>query len=136
MSLNERTSIKKLKGHANYLVWEVRAKAVLTKDGLFDAIIEPTAAIVTETANGKALATILLSVEDGPLHQIRTETRAKTAWEKLQNLYSPKGFASEFLLCKQFFDNTLSKHKSMEEYVNIVKVLRDDLENKGIKLPH
>ena len=74
-------------------------------------------------------------MEDRPLHQIRNESRVKLAWDKLQNLYSPEGFASEFLLCKQFFDNTLAKHNSMEEYVNKVKILRDDLENKGLKLP-
>ena len=100
MSSYERTSIAKLKGHANYLVWEVRAKALLTRDGLSDAIIKLIAITVLEATNGKALATILLSIEDGPLHQIRNKTRANLAWEKLQNLYSPKGFASEFLLCK------------------------------------
>jgi hypothetical protein len=53
----------------------------------------------------------------------------------LKNLYSPKGFSSEFLICKELFETTLSKYSSMEEYLNKVKQLTDQLNAKGIELP-
>ena len=43
----------------------------------------------------------------------------------LKNLYSPKGFSSEFLIYKELFETTLSKYSSMEEYLNKVKQLTD-----------
>jgi len=53
----------------------------------------------------------------------------------LKNLYSLKGFSSEFLICKELFETTLSKYSSMEEYLNKVKQLTDQLKAKGIELP-
>jgi gag-polypeptide of LTR copia-type len=54
----------------------------------------------------------------------------------LKNLYSPKGFSLEFLICKELFETTLSKYSSMEEYLNKVKQLTDQLKAKGIELPN
>ena len=67
--------------------------------------------------------------------QIRYTKTALEAWKLLKNLYSPKGFSSEFLICKELFETTLSKHSSMEEYLNKVKQLTDQLKAKGIELP-
>ena len=55
---------------------------------------------------------------------------------KESNRYSPKGFSSEFLICKELFETTLSKYSSMEEYLNKVKQLTDQLKAKGIELPN
>jgi hypothetical protein len=54
----------------------------------------------------------------------------------LKNLYSPKGFSFEFLICKEFFETILSKYSFMEEYLNKVKQLIDQLKAKGIELPN
>ena len=54
----------------------------------------------------------------------------------LKNLYSPKGFSSEFLIYKELFETTLSKYSSMEEYLNKIKQLTDQLKAKGIELPN
>jgi gag-polypeptide of LTR copia-type len=67
--------------------------------------------------------------------QIRHITSAKEAWESLKNLYSPKGFTSEFLICREFFNTTLDKCSSMEEYLNKVKQLSDQLKAKELELP-
>jgi len=53
----------------------------------------------------------------------------------LKNLYSPKGFSSEFLIYKELFKTTLSKYSSIEEYLNKVKQLTNRLKAKGIALP-
>src|ERR1700679_2052540 len=61
---------------------------------------------------------------------------ALEAWKLLKNLYSPKGFSSEFLVYKELFKTTLSKYSSMEEYLNKVKQFTNQLKAKGIELPN
>ncbi len=57
-------------------------------------------------------------------------------WKALENLYSPKGFSSEFLLCKELFDTTLEKsNNKMEIYLNQVKRLHDQLTAKNVIIP-
>ena len=68
--------------------------------------------------------------------QIQYSKTALEAWNLLKNLYSPKGFSSEFLIYKELFKTNLSKYSSIEEYLNKVKQLTDQLKAKGIELPN
>ena len=54
--------------------------------------------------------------------------------EYAKEFIQPKGFSSEFLICKELFETTLSKYSSREEYLNKVKQLTDQLKAKGIEL--
>ena len=129
---SDKITMAKLTGSANYPIWALRMAAFLTKESL-NAVI--TADEVSDDINGKALSNIQLLVEDGPLLQIQHITRAHEAWESLKNLYSPKGFSSEFLICREFFDTHMLKYNSMEEYLNKVKQLSDQLKAKNLELP-
>ena len=53
----------------------------------------------------------------------------------LAELYSPKGFNSKFLLCKELFQTTLESSGSIELYINSIRRLYDQLKAKGIELP-
>ena len=59
----------------------------------------------------KAIAYIRLALADGPLLQTRNITDPCLLWGKLKTLYEPKGFSSDFLICKELFETTLSKMK-------------------------
>ena len=96
--------------------------AFLTKEGQITAIILDA---ISDDINAKAISNIQLLIEDRPLLQIQHITRAYEAQEALKNLYSLKGFSSEFLICREFFETTLLKYSSMEEYINKVKELSD-----------
>ena len=133
----DKITFAKLKGSSNYSLWAIRAEAYLTREGLYKTISNdpnPLSPIGLEDED-KALATIRLILEDGPLVQIQHKKTAKDAWLALSDLYSPKGFASEFLVIKEFFDATLSKFSSIEEYLNKIKELTDQLEAKELILP-
>ena len=132
--MSEKISITKLTGQSNYEVWSLRVQSLLVERSLSNATVDG-ASLKTEI-DQKALATIRLTIEDGPLLQIRHSETALEAWKMLKNLYSPKGFSSEFLICKELFETTLSKYSSMEEYLNKVKQLTDQLKAKGIELPN
>jgi len=131
---SEKVTIQKLKGASNYEVWALRTESYLIKEGLKEAI-QNSPPLVSQSDNDKTLANIRLLLEDGPLLQIQNLNKAKEAWESLKNLYSPKGFSSEFLLCRDFFETTLTKYSSMEEYLNKVKQLSDQLMAKKLALP-
>jgi hypothetical protein len=133
-SSSERIIIPKLKGAINYEVWALRTDAFLIKEGLKEAII-PDLFDLEDDINNKALANIRLLVEDRPLLQIQHISTALEAWESFKNLYSPKGFTSEFLICRDFFNTTLDKYTSMEEYLNKVKQSSDQLKAKQLELP-
>jgi gag-polypeptide of LTR copia-type len=133
-SSSDRISIQKLKGASNYEVWALRTEAFLIKEGLKEAISSDLFDL-EEDINDKALANIKLLVEDGPLLQIQHISTALEAWESFKNLYSPKGFTSEFLICREFFNTTLDNLSSMEEYLNKVKQLSDQLKAKQLELP-
>ena len=128
---SEKISIVKLKGSINYEVWALRTKALLTKEGQIDTIFN----ISNDAKNLKALSNIQLLIEDSPLLQIQEYTTAKEAWDALKNLYYARGFSSEFLICREFFNTSLNKYPSMEEYLNKVKYLSDQLKAKNIELP-
>ena len=119
--MSDKITITKLKGSVNYEVWSLRIKAFLTKKGQIDTIYN----ISNDTKNLKAFSNIQLLIEDGLLLQIQQYTTAKEAWNALKTLYSAKGFSSEFLICREFFNISLNKYFSMEEYLNKVKYLSD-----------
>lgn len=130
--MSEYTTIPKLCGSQNFTIWEIRMKALLVKQN-FSSIINTDD--VSTDVNDRALAEIHLFLQDGPLLQIRNETRAHAAWKALRSLYNPQGFSSEFLLLKEFFAAKLQNYNSMEEYLNKIRQLNDDLSAKNIVLP-
>jgi hypothetical protein len=110
-------------------------EAVLTEKGLLSTINPDIT--VNNDLDQKGLSMIRLSLDDGPLLQIRQCKTAATTWTSLKNLYSPKGFSSEFLICKELFETDLeSCNHSMENFLNTVKRLTDELKAKEIELPN
>jgi len=85
----------------------------------------------------KASAIIRLSLEDGPLIQVKGITDAIIIWNRLRTLYEPKGFSSEFLLSKELFSTTLAKQGySMEGYLTRITRLTSDLAARGLIIPN
>lgn len=143
MAATPRYEVPKLTGTENYITWSIRAYALLAKEDLgFDhmssdgTISTNSNGAITPAKNRKALAIIKLLCEDSPLLYIRDEINALKAWQTLKDLFNPKGFTSEFLTLKEFFNTSLSDYVSMEAYLNKVKLLINDLVSKDILLPN
>ena len=92
--------------------------------------------VIGDELKAKALAYIRLSLADGPLLQIRNIRDPLEAWNALKALYEPKGFSSEFLLCRELFQTTLKSYKSIESYLNKIKQLHDDLIARNLAIPN
>jgi hypothetical protein len=126
--------VTRLSGQANYDIWCIRMKAALTEKKVA-APIKPNG-VFTAEEDETALSMIFLALDDGPLLQVRQCTTAATAWTSLENLYSPKGFSSEFLICKELFETNLEGcNNSMEDFLNTIKRLTDELKAKKLQLP-
>ena len=137
MTSLDKISLPKLKGSENYKIWNARAKAALIREDLYDPIQHPDLrSNDSKKKNNKALAIIKLLCDDGPLLYIRNIEEANKAWYKLQELYDPHGFTSEYLTLKDFFETNLNDSESMETYLNKVRSLNDELRSKEIILPH
>jgi hypothetical protein len=80
--MSKKLSIGKLKGQANHAIWKLRTQSLLTERGFISALLVTSNTSTNSTKaleiDSKALATIVLLVEDGPLLQIQN---AKTAIE-------------------------------------------------------
>jgi hypothetical protein len=126
--------ITRLNGSENYDIWAIRMEAVLTEKGYFSVMTDPEN--IEDERKAKALAYIRLSLADGPLLQIRNIRDPLQAWNALKNLYEPKGFSSEFLLCRELFQTTLKSYKSIESYLNKIKQLHDDLTARNLAIPN
>jgi Pol polyprotein, beta-barrel domain/gag-polypeptide of LTR copia-type len=124
-------------------------EAYLTEKGYAIAMIEPNFPEDTDLAtieayrreqedkSPKAAAIIRLFLEDGPLIQVKGITKAIEIWDRLKALYEPKGFSSEFLLCRELFDTTLVRTgNSIEAYLTRIKRLTDELAARGLTIPN
>ena len=131
--------IPKLAGSANWDIWSIRIESLLVEKGYYNVMsIDPTS--IENNADyvlqaSKALAYIRLALADGPLLQTRYITNPYILWNSLKNLYQSKGFNSEFLICKELFNTTLTKSKNLEDYITTVKRLNDDLKARNMNLP-
>jgi len=90
-----------------------------------------------EVQSFQATSLIRLMLEDGPLLQTRRITDARELWSRLQSLYQPSGFSSEFLISRELFSTTLERCKgSIEEYLTRIQRLTDELASKELAIPN
>ena len=140
----------RLKGSQNWEFWALRMEAFIIDKGYETALypVTPFDATTTteeaykvylidrESKSHKAAALIRLSVEDGPLIQIKGLKDAISIWDTLKDLYEPKGFSSEFLICKELFSTTLARcGNSIEKYLTRIKRLSDELASRNLTIP-
>jgi hypothetical protein len=150
MADNSLFRFPRLKGSQNWEFWALRMEAFVIDKG-YDLALYPVVPYDKETGttqdyevylkdrgtkSQRAAALIRLAVEDGPLIQIKGLKDAISIWDRLQQLYEPKGFSSEFLLCKELFATTLSGcSNSIETYLTRIKRLSDELASRDLAIP-
>lgn len=71
--------IPKLKGSENYTMWAIRVRSLLTRED-FERALESDS---NQSKNKRALGTICLLCNNGPLMNIKDSKSVKEAWDKL-----------------------------------------------------
>ena len=117
---SEKTGVPHLEGSVNYVIWAVKMKSLLIREGLDKALDQeaPTGNQIDKAR--KALSHVILHCKPRPTMYIQNEEYAKPAWEKLKTLYNTQGFVSKFLLYNEFFNVKPDNFKGLEAYLNEV----------------
>ena len=132
---SEKTGVPLLEGSANYVIWAIKMKSLLVREGLDKALDQeaPTGNQVDKAR--KALSHVILYCKPGPIIHIQNEEYAKPAQEKLKTLYNTQGFVSEFLLYNEFFNVKPENFKGLKAYLNEIQRLTEELKARKLKLP-
>lgn len=134
----DKVKITKLNG-SNYQIWKYKIELILTKEDLWDIVSNDLPEGIARDAawekrNGKAKATIGLSVEDNQLGHIRKETTAKAAWNALQSYHEKSTLTNKVFLLKRLCRMQMNDNGNMEDHVNIMMDVVNQLEALGEKL--
>lgn len=109
-------SIMKLKGRANYDEWKVAAKSYLIIKSLWSVVNEE----VTDSpeTNQRAIGEITLLIEPTLYNYLIDSTSAKAVWDGLAKAFDDSGTARKVTILNQLVSIKLTKHETMEAYVN------------------
>ena len=128
-------------------MWALRIEAVLIQQDCYEILtIDPEELEKKKDSESyqklksseiKALSTLRLSLDDGPLLQSKDIKTQYHLWNHLNKLYSPKGFSSDFLICKDLINTTVQQcQNNVEIYLQKINRLVLSLESRNLALPH
>ena len=82
----------------------------------------------------KALATIVLNLEDSQLLHIRSCKSSAEAWSKLEEVFETKSLANRLFLRRKFFTAQMDEANSMISHINKVRSMAQQLEAIGAEV--
>lgn len=98
--LSTRFDVEKFAGSGGFALWKIKMKALMTLQGTVASLEGEDKLPATMSATDKAsilergFSTIILSLGDEVLRQVRTQTTAKGLWDKLEEIYNVRTLAN------------------------------------------
>lgn len=83
----------------------------------------------------RAMAIIQQTLEDAPLSNVSVHEDAYELLTALKGLYEPRGFSSEFQICRNLFTTTLQNSGNIENYLSKIHNYTTELKNRDLKIP-
>lgn len=126
-------------GYDNYETWKLRARQVLTREGLWRYIEDDLPDVKErspewETKNDLALQTIGILVEDAQLRLIQEAVTAKDAWNILRNYYIKDSSVGKVALIKKLSKTELSEAGDLRQHLVDLEQLFEKIENAGCRM--
>lgn len=121
----ERYSITKL-NNENYFNWKFRVEMLLKEKDVWSAISKETPSTITDAwtkADEKALATIVLTIEDSQLQHVRSCATAKAAWNALKEFHQKDSAGSRVRILRNIMRQRAEESTNIEEHVNKITEL-------------
>jgi hypothetical protein len=154
MSAPSINSIEKLHS-TNYQTWKLKIELILTREDTWDIVTgdEPPPSDKGKEKEGSesskktdtfaawqkkdrnARATILLSVNDSELTHVRDCKTSSEIWQKLVEIYEPKGFARKRYLRRQFCLLQMNDGDTMQQHINKLDDIIRQLGGIGVSYP-
>lgn len=103
-----------LLNNGNYSTWKVRMEMLLTRDDYWFEVEDPKPEPATSAwkkANQKALATIVLFIEDSQMNLVKGAATARDAWLKLKAYHEKASMTSRVSLLKRICSLNLSERR-------------------------
>ena len=82
---------------------------------------------INKTLNQRAVATIILSLDNSLIDHGIGITSAKELWKTLKDLFSLQGFTARYLLHKELVTTTLANCKCVRDFVDSLKQCKQRL---------
>src|SRR5258705_4086835 len=130
---NEGSTHVTLLNGSNYAIWKVKMKCVLYRDELWDTVENLKPEVQTEAwrkANNKAMARLMLGIEDDQIVHVGHLPTANEVWSTLQKMYERSSLGSRVYLRRKLYT---SRYVSgpMSAHINSVKEVVSQLRNAG-----
>ncbi|GBP05998.1 Retrovirus-related Pol polyprotein from transposon TNT 1-94 [Eumeta japonica] len=125
----------------NYDSWSIQMKSVLIHNGLWNIangkLSRPEAAAEKEkweSDDEKALAFLFLGVKSTQLSYIKNCKSSHEAWNKIQEVYMPKGPMQKVSLYKKLVNLTMSDDGNVTQHINDFSKISEKLSEIGIEI--
>lgn len=123
----------------NYNTWKTRMEMLLKREEMWSTVSgNPPAAGATAAqkeawnkADEKALATIVLFVEDGQLNLVKDAKSSSDAWNQLKNYHEKKTMTSRVSLLRRICSLNMAEGANMEKHLLDLEDLFDRLSCAG-----
>lgn len=124
--------------NSNYSCWKMRMQMLLIRDDYWFVVEKPKPEPVTPAwtkANQKALATIVLFIDDSQMNLVKDVSTARDAWLKLKNYHEKSSMTSRVSLLKRICNLNLIEERTeehgMEKHLFELEELFDRLQCAG-----
>lgn len=142
MAASSLYQIEKL-DERNFETWSVQVKSVLIHCSYWKYVNGEEKKIATwdadkkfewDTNDGKALATIMLSIKSSQINYVKNCATSNEAWLKLKEIYKPSGPIQKVSLYKQLLNLNMKEISNMVEFLNSFSNIVDRLNEVGIQI--
>ena len=134
---DERWTIEKLDGGANWSTWKFQMKHLLLAKDLWGFVdgTEPVPAADAAAEvradyrkrSQKAFSVIVLAISTSQLYLVTSCEQPREAWEALRNQFERDTLANKLLLKKQYFRLEMKEGTSIEQHLKHMKELTERL---------
>lgn len=127
----------------NYDSWHVRMKSVLIHNELWkyangsykcDSNWTTDDKAKWVSYDEKALAMIVLSLKGSQLNHVKKCATSEDAWNKLAEIYKPKGPVQKVMLYKKLMNFKMAENEDISQYVNKFEGIIEKLADAGINI--
>ena len=125
--------------HGNYHAWKIRIQHLLNLKGLEDFIVDnppsdPEQLKVWKKKDGKAQATIGLSLSDDMLENVRDVSSAKDMWNCIKNVFERHTLLNKLSARRKFYTATMADNEPILKFSNRIRQLASTLKNMSVPI--
>ncbi len=121
----------------NYDIWSTKMEMMLIKEDLWNVVeddLPTTESEASKKKNGKALASIILSIDNGQIVLVKKCKKAKDAWDLLKNFHVKSCLSTKVSVLKRICRLELREGGDMEQHLFKLEELFDKLAAAGKEL--